>query len=96
MGWQLLEFPGVRWHPGLQQKCTIVRWPLVGERNSGAKSWHGGPTVLVAFDPSRLDELSGGKGDTTCADLITGVLLHDTYHAGQIQMLKRLARSQGL
>ena len=33
---------------------------------------------------------------TTYADLITGVVLHDTYHAGQIQMLKRLARSHGL
>ncbi len=33
---------------------------------------------------------------TTFADLVTGVLLHDTSHAGQIQMLKRMARSAGL
>ena len=52
--------------------------------------------VLGAFDPTGLDEIAGGKGSTTCADLITGVVLHDTYHAGQIQMLKRLARSHGL
>jgi len=52
--------------------------------------------ALSAFDPSRLDEVAGGRGGTTYADLITGVVLHDTYHAGQIQMMKRLARSHGL
>jgi len=49
--------------------------------------------ALRAFDPVRLDELAGGKGRTTYADLVTGVLMHDTYHAGQIQMMKRLAAS---
>ncbi len=49
--------------------------------------------VVADFDASQLDEVAGGKGDTTFADLITGVLLHDTYHAGQIQLMKRLARS---
>jgi uncharacterized damage-inducible protein DinB len=52
--------------------------------------------ALTSFDSSRLDEVAGGRGHTTYADLITGVVLHDTYHAGQIQMLKRLARSHGL
>ena len=52
--------------------------------------------VLSAFDASRLDEPAGAETRTTYADLVTGILLHDTYHAGQIQMLKRLARSQGL
>jgi uncharacterized damage-inducible protein DinB len=52
--------------------------------------------ALGSFDPSLLDEPAGGEGNTTYADLITGVVLHDTYHAGQIQMIKRLARSRGL
>ena len=52
--------------------------------------------ALEAFDPSRLDQVAGGEGQTRYADLITGVVLHDTYHAGQIQMMKRLARSAGL
>lgn len=52
--------------------------------------------AMAAFDPSRLDEVAEGKSTSTYADLITGVVLHDTYHAGQIQMLKRLARSHGL
>ncbi len=51
--------------------------------------------TLTGFDASRLDERAG-DGRVTHADLITGILLHDTYHAGQIQMLKRLARSEGL
>ena len=52
--------------------------------------------VLGEFDAFRLDEPAGAETRTTYADLITGILLHDTYHAGQIQMLKRLARSHGL
>jgi uncharacterized damage-inducible protein DinB len=52
--------------------------------------------VLEGFDQGRLDDHAGGEGDTTFADLITGVVLHDTYHAGQIQLMKRLARSHGI
>ena len=52
--------------------------------------------AVQAFDPARLDEIAGGEGTTTYADLITGIVLHDTYHAGQIQMLKRLAVSHGV
>jgi hypothetical protein len=48
--------------------------------------------AIGEFDSARLDEIAGERA-TTYADLITGVLLHDTYHAGQIQLMKRLARS---
>ena len=51
--------------------------------------------ALKGFDTDRLDEHAGGEGQTTFADLITGIALHDTYHAGQIQLMKRLAKSQG-
>jgi uncharacterized damage-inducible protein DinB len=47
--------------------------------------------AIEGFEARRLDEFAGGEGRTTWADLITGVLLHDTYHAGQIQLMKRLA-----
>lgn len=53
-------------------------------------------SVLESFDSRRLDSVAGEKGTTTHADLITGVVLHDTYHAGQIQLMKRLARSAGI
>ena len=52
--------------------------------------------VIKDFEPSRLDEYAGSETKTTYADLITGIVLHDTYHAGQIQMLKRMAASHGL
>jgi len=52
--------------------------------------------AVSGFDASRLDDFAGEGRKTTYADLITGIVLHDTYHAGQIQMLKRLARSHGL
>ena len=52
--------------------------------------------ALEDFDRSRLDEYAGIETKTTYADLITGIVLHDTYHAGQIQMLKRMAASHGL
>ena len=49
--------------------------------------------AMLDFDPSRLDELSGGQNEYTYADLLMGIVLHDTYHAGQIQMVKRLYAS---
>ena len=52
--------------------------------------------VLKAFDSSRLDDYAGSDTKTTYADLITGIVLHDTYHAGQIVMMKRLAASHRL
>ncbi len=48
------------------------------------------------FDPDLMDEFAGSEGKTTYAELILGIVLHDTYHAGQIQMLKRLAASRAL
>ena len=52
--------------------------------------------AVKGFDPSGLDEYAGDESTTSYADLITGIVLHDTYHAGQIVMLKRLAASQGV
>jgi uncharacterized damage-inducible protein DinB len=47
--------------------------------------------ALQSFDASQLDKPAGKNTRTTYADLITGIVLHDTYHTGQIQLLKRLA-----
>ena len=48
--------------------------------------------AAAAIDPSDLDRGSAQRGVTKRA-LRTGVAAHDLYHAGQIQLLKRLARS---
>lgn len=42
------------------------------------------------FDPARLHRLPAGHRKWTYGELITGVLAHDAYHTGQIQLLKRL------
>lgn len=47
--------------------------------------------AMAAFDPTRLDATIRGTGKTTAIDLLIGSVLHDTYHTGQIQLLKRMA-----
>jgi len=47
--------------------------------------------TLKAIRPDRLKERSGGKA-WTLAELVMGVAFHDIYHAGQIQLIKRLFR----
>lgn len=82
---------------------TPSNWPRPDEHGS-RRAWdadrrlvrqaHDGLIeALAGFDPARLDQ-TAGESSTTFADLITGILLHDTYHAGQIQLLKRLALSR--
>jgi len=51
--------------------------------------------AIRGFDSSRLDDYAASE-ETTYADLVTGIVLHDTYHTGQIQLLKRMARSEGV
>lgn len=56
--------------------------------------------AIRGFDPALYDEPapkltgSGAESSTTFGDLIMGVVMHDTYHTGQIQVLKRLYASQ--
>jgi hypothetical protein len=45
---------------------------------------------VAALDPSRLD-VPLAKSPYTAAWLIRGAAAHDLYHAGQIQLLKRLS-----
>jgi len=47
-----------------------------------------------ALDHRRLDETSG-KGEYRHLDLLFGVVTHDIYHTGQIQLMKRLYRDLG-
>jgi len=45
--------------------------------------------VASALDPRRLHERAVGSRVTSAA-LLRGIAFHDVYHAGQIQLLKRL------
>jgi hypothetical protein len=49
--------------------------------------------AAAAVRPGDLDTASAQRGVTKRA-LLTGVAAHDLYHAGQIQLLKRLARDR--
>ncbi len=50
-------------------------------------------SAVRALDPSRLDEPARG-GAYTYIELLHGIVMHDTYHVGQIQLLKRLHKSR--
>jgi hypothetical protein len=46
--------------------------------------------AIAALAPASLDRPSASGSKTTARDLILGAAAHDLYHAGQIQLLKRL------
>ena len=55
--------------------------------------------AIRGFDPALYDETApggtaGSGSSVTFGDLIMGVVMHDTYHTGQIQVLKRLYASR--
>ncbi len=49
--------------------------------------------VVRGLAPGKLDETAPGKGTYRHADLLFGVIQHNTHHTAQIQLLKRLYRS---
>ncbi len=50
--------------------------------------------AVRVFDPRRLDEAAPGSGNYRLVDLLFGIVSHDLYHVGQIQVLKRLYESR--
>ena len=51
--------------------------------------------AIAAFPPERLDDIPKG-GKVHYVTLIHGIAQHDVYHAGQIQLLKRLQIPQAM
>jgi len=49
--------------------------------------------VIAGVPEARIDRPVGGS-QVTAAHLIRGIAAHDLYHAGQIQMLKKMVRSR--
>ncbi|WP_234567047.1 DinB family protein [Rhodohalobacter sp. 614A] len=45
---------------------------------------------IIKFPPQKLDDTCPSKKEWTYSQLITGIAAHDTYHIGQIQVLKKL------
>lgn len=50
--------------------------------------------AVAALDPGTLDRPAGGTGKTTVRALVQGAAAHDAYHAGQLQLLRRLYRAR--
>lgn len=83
-------------------------FPLVGSnwfpRPDGAATWaHERPVlgrehIALRAAVASLDEtaLARKSASFTLAELIMGAADHDLYHAGQIQLMKRLAAQDGL
>jgi hypothetical protein len=51
--------------------------------------------AIASFPPERIDEIPKG-GKVRFMTLIHGIAQHDVYHAGQIQLLKRLQIPQAM
>ena len=71
-----------------------------GSQAADAKIWRGDLTILhrahqelreaaARFDAAALDHRSAGSRHSA-RRMIQGIAMHDAYHAGQIQLLKRL------
>ena len=79
-----------------------ANWPAVPARPDEA-AWKADRALLetehqqllatiAKFPMAKLDRRPPGGRKWTYAELIIGVLVHDAYHTGQIQLLKRLVR----
>jgi uncharacterized damage-inducible protein DinB len=51
--------------------------------------------AVAALDPARLNRAPAGS-KVTDQQIVMGTAAHDVYHAGQIQLLKRLAGAAGI
>ena len=49
--------------------------------------------AIQSFPENRLNEQTESQNQWTYAQLLTGVTVHDAYHIGQIQLMKRLYSS---
>ena len=46
--------------------------------------------AVLRVDPQRLGRRPPGSKRWTYGELLVGIALHDAYHTGQVQLLKRL------
>ncbi len=51
--------------------------------------------AVAGMNDARLDEIIGARHDQTLYVLLHGIVQHDTYHGGQIAILKRALRPRG-
>jgi hypothetical protein len=78
---------GSNWFPDDPARTWAQELKLLGAEHKALRA------VLAALAPGDLDRplLRNGR---SAAYLVRGIAAHDLYHAGQIQLLKRLQRSR--
>ncbi len=81
----LFPFKGSNWFPRTEGDATAWRRDLRLLAASHEKL----RAAVAALDPRLLDR-PGPRGPYTYAAMIRGIAAHDLYHAGQIQLLKKL------
>ena len=81
-----------------------ANWPAMPDP-ADARAWASDRELLAVegqllletiedFPARLLGRSAGGRKRWTWGDLIIGILMHDAYHAGQIQIMKRLWASR--
>ncbi len=92
----------IKFVPAVTPQC----WPP-GVKALSAEEWketvalvaqtHGRLVSIVAdLDPAALDRPPRGKAKRRAVDFVHGIAEHNLYHAGQINILKRLAKLSGV
>lgn len=74
---------------GLTQEDWKKDLALLKEQHTQLKA------TIAALDPSTFDSRVAGSRHTV-RKTVLGIAAHDIYHAGQISLLKRLARAAGV
>jgi uncharacterized damage-inducible protein DinB len=86
------SFPlaGSNWFP-VDKRFTAEQWKgavrLLTEEHEALRE------VVRGLGDSDLDRKPPGGGIWTMGQLVSGIAAHDLYHAGQIQLVKRLGES---
>lgn len=74
--------------PAIPAKATEAAWK--SDRDLLAEEHDRLIAAMARLDPNRLDRRPPTGKRWTWGEMVIGVLVHDAYHTGQIQMLKRL------
>jgi DinB superfamily len=89
---QAFDVPGSDWFER-PADATEIAWKAELRR---LEEWHARlRRVVEGLDPATLD-IPRGKERRTHRWLITGIAAHDFYHAGQIRLLRRMAKTDGV